>query len=768
MTRQAVGWRDDAPGRSRYPGPRPFRDSAEDRARFFGRSEEGEQLYLRVLSVPVVLHFGSSGVGKTSLLQAWLFPRLREKSFLPVMVRLNVPTETVTSAVARGLRQACEAEGLDYVEGDTGGLWELLSTTIVWRDDLLLTPLLVFDQFEEVFTIRDASCRADIAAELGAVMSGVAPARVQKAGATSSNARPSVKVVITVRENYLGELEQFSAALPGLFHERVRLEPLAEEDARKAITGPAQLLERPGEEPYWAPPFTFEASALESMLAYLRGSSGAVQPIELQLLCRYAEDVAHAKANGGGPITLTHIDLKGPRAFDDFIKKFYRKTVQRLPARQRRRTRRLCERGLLGVSGLRLMLEEAQIRDAFGVNAKSLEMLVQQRLIRREFRLHSTFYEISHDRLADTIFQARKRPLPVWVKGSVVALLFVVLYSIYSQLQAEQRLNETEELLTNTLFTSRDTLLPMRNGGIDLLEELTRVSLKFLDRQPATPRVQRLRSVAFTTMGDVYRQRENTDEALNWYKQALQIDEQLLAQEPSNRLTSKDLMVDYYRLSMTQIDVGDLVGALATHANARELAVGLEQAGDPAAERARVFEQLNYGDRLLDHSPTEALRWYLGGLAIIERLAAQDQQDRNVRALLAATHRRLGDAVVKAGQPGAGLASLQKALPLSESLATAEPANAEWQNGFSWHLVLIGRAHFALRQPELAQKTLERAVAVMKPVVERESDLEYMDTYAQALLMIGRTVEAAPVVAELRSKGWTDPTFLDLCQKSGL
>ena len=56
---------------------------------------ESEELFLRVLSVPLFVQFGKSGLGKTSLLQASLFPRLRQKPFLPVMIRLNVAEETL-------------------------------------------------------------------------------------------------------------------------------------------------------------------------------------------------------------------------------------------------------------------------------------------------------------------------------------------------------------------------------------------------------------------------------------------------------------------------------------------------------------------------------------------------------------------------------------------------------------------------------------------------------------------------------------------------
>ena len=289
--------------RSRYPGVRPFGNTPDDVARFFGRTQESEKLYLRILSVPLLVLFGKSGLGKTSLLQAGLFPRLRQKPFLPVMVRLNVADEPVGLAVARAIQRAGVAEGLELSTGPVDGLWELLAATTVWRDELLLTPVLVFDQFEEVFTLRDAAFRAELAAELGALASGKAPERLQisRSGAAGElRTPPDVKIVISLREDYLGALEEFSTAIPGLFHERLRLEPLTEDEGREATTKPGQLMPGPGEEPYWAPRFEFEPAALDGMIAYLKGSSGVIEPFQLQLLCRHAEAIAFAKRSAPG------------------------------------------------------------------------------------------------------------------------------------------------------------------------------------------------------------------------------------------------------------------------------------------------------------------------------------------------------------------------------------------------------------------------------------------------------------------------------------
>ena len=60
---------------SPWLGLRSFTEEAQ--AFFFGRSDELDDLYERVVDRPLTILFGQSGLGKTSLLQAALVPRLR-------------------------------------------------------------------------------------------------------------------------------------------------------------------------------------------------------------------------------------------------------------------------------------------------------------------------------------------------------------------------------------------------------------------------------------------------------------------------------------------------------------------------------------------------------------------------------------------------------------------------------------------------------------------------------------------------------------------
>jgi AAA+ ATPase superfamily predicted ATPase len=115
-----------------WPGLDSFEESAADY--FHGREEEGDNLLFLVAENPVTVFFGKSGLGKTSLLKAGLFPRLRERQYLPVYIRLEVRrgapgfSDQVRAALARAVAE----EGIDApAPGERESVWEYLHRTDV-------------------------------------------------------------------------------------------------------------------------------------------------------------------------------------------------------------------------------------------------------------------------------------------------------------------------------------------------------------------------------------------------------------------------------------------------------------------------------------------------------------------------------------------------------------------------------------------------------------------------------------------------------------
>src|SRR5262245_41213873 len=68
-------------------GLESFRE--ETRGYFFGRDAEIVELHQRLRSHPLLVLYGRSGLGKTSVLTAGLIPRLRDERKRPLLLRLR-------------------------------------------------------------------------------------------------------------------------------------------------------------------------------------------------------------------------------------------------------------------------------------------------------------------------------------------------------------------------------------------------------------------------------------------------------------------------------------------------------------------------------------------------------------------------------------------------------------------------------------------------------------------------------------------------------
>ncbi|HEX5869695.1 MAG TPA: hypothetical protein VFY65_04745, partial [Longimicrobium sp.] len=205
-----------------WPGLVSFPEAAE--AYFNGRDAERDDLLRLIRRETLTLLYGLSGLGKSSLLNAGLFPLLRQEHFLPVYVRLD-HAETSPAhdeQVRRALAAECAARGVEApAPRDGESVWELLHRADGGFWDVRnypVTPVLVIDQFEEVFTIgkktperRERSRR--FLADLGDLIDNRPPeALVRRLDATPDAAagyafsHPGCKIIVSMREDFLPEL----------------------------------------------------------------------------------------------------------------------------------------------------------------------------------------------------------------------------------------------------------------------------------------------------------------------------------------------------------------------------------------------------------------------------------------------------------------------------------------------------------------------------------------------------------------------------------
>ncbi|MBV9763710.1 MAG: tetratricopeptide repeat protein, partial [Acidobacteriaceae bacterium] len=545
----------------RYPGPKEFEDTPESHRRFFGRDAEIRAITQQIMASRLLVLYGNSGLGKSSLLKAGVFPVLRAEALLPIRVRLKASTDLL-KLIAESCEEVSREFNIDYSPGTGDTCWEFFKTAMFWRGDTLLLPVLVFDQFEEIFTLMDAEWRKNFALDLGPLVSGSLPPAVReklRSGTSGlSDVPPKVKVVFSLREEYYGSLQDLSSDLPTLFQDRFRLLPLDESQARDAIQKPALLdaaSDSSSASQLLSPPFHYSEETLAAMLKFLKGRSQTIEPFQLQLLCQHVEQVvveSKRLAAAQPPIEIAPDDLGGEQAMALVLRRFYANTLNQLPALERRRARELCDSGLLSPAGHRLMLQEDQIRHEYGVSATTLKYLVDRRILRQEPRLESMFYEISHDTIAQSISRTRGWRFPKkWRLALIVAAASLIVLFAFGLLtilsltreqnqtnearrKADEERNKAENLVA--FLIGEDLLSKIRPvGQLDIMEDIQREVNKSYSKTKETTDVgMRNQGLAYLNQGDLDYAHYFLQKAQGNYDSALKLFETLLSRNADN------------------------------------------------------------------------------------------------------------------------------------------------------------------------------------------------------------------------------------------
>ncbi|MCY1074314.1 nSTAND1 domain-containing NTPase [Archangium lansingense] len=432
----------------RYPGAPPFEDDETSRKVFFGRERESCVLSDQIITNRLVVVYARSGAGKTSLLKAGVAQHLRDEGFLPLFIRVNVVGRKPLELINESIGREAARQGIEYVPGRMDSLWLFVKTAELWRGDFLLTPVLIFDQFEEFFTLQPPEFRKELLEGLGALVRGVRPSAAQGSGGARevpgarqdiTDSPPAARVVLSLREDFLGFLEEAADVLPQILSQRFRLVPLSEAAAMRAFQEPSRV----DDAAFATRPFDIPSETVEQVLKILsrRGPSHVQQAqsrttielFQLQLLCQHIEELAARRQAGGADrVAVTLQDLGGESGLQSILSDFYVRVLNLIPSIQSRSAARsLCERALISPTGRRLSLEESEIERRFHLSVETLRILTQQRLLRAEPHADSVYYELSHDSLIEPILAKRqyRRELLAKVGGVLGAVLYIAIVS---------------------------------------------------------------------------------------------------------------------------------------------------------------------------------------------------------------------------------------------------------------------------------------------------------------------------------------------------
>ena len=430
----------------RYPGAPPFADLPLHRKLFFGRAADARNLVDTILAESLVVVYARSGSGKTSLINVAVKERLRSEGYAPLVVRIGKQDQNPLDAVFQGIAQSAEDQGFEHHIKSNASLWHYFKTAEFWQGDTLLKPVLVVDQFEELFTLHTQEERLAFARQVAHLLRGPAPAIDKTLLADLgdlSETPPPVKVVFSMREDFLAMLDELVPDLPNILTTRYRLSAMDREQAKQAIEGPAGVEDQVLE----APTFTYTEGTVQKIIDFLAegagpnlAEQGGINPFQIQIVCQHVEDLVLARTRSltrekRAAIAISYEDLGGATGLRETVSQFYERQLNNFNPYLRRRIQRLCEEGLANREGRRIAQEQSEIVNRFGVDPRTLGRLVDLRLLQRERRLGGNHYELSHDTLLHPVLRARRQRASWWrmarLTAAVVVLIVALMTTIY-------------------------------------------------------------------------------------------------------------------------------------------------------------------------------------------------------------------------------------------------------------------------------------------------------------------------------------------------
>jgi len=278
--------------------------TAADKAAFWGRGDEIAALYTMVTQNRLILVYGQSGTGKTSLVQCGLAGRFDQTDWYPIFVRrqsdLNQSLETALTAIT-GSPPATTADGI------AAALEDIYET-------YLRPAYLIFDQLEELFILGSAKEQERFIHSVRGVLNRPVPCRI----------------LFIIREEYLAQLYDFERVIPALFDRRLRVEPMGAAKVRQVLEGSFK-------------PFNITVSApaaavYDQIITQVSGGKAGIQLPYLQVYLDmlYRENFKQAYPNkqtaveGWLPLKLNEESVKRLGKIDNVLEKFLMEQESRI------------------------------------------------------------------------------------------------------------------------------------------------------------------------------------------------------------------------------------------------------------------------------------------------------------------------------------------------------------------------------------------------------------------------------------------------------
>jgi hypothetical protein len=334
---------------------------------FGGRGQEIFDITARLASRGILVLYGPSGFGKTSLIQAGVFPSVRRLGWHCAYVRtLTNPFVDLTAALEEQL-------GTRIIGGkpDTDPSSNIIERIKAYADE---APLLItFDQFEEFF-IRFQNNR------------DLKTAFIELIAEIESRSDINCRILFSIREDYFAHFNEFQRELPRILDNSCRVGPLSAFGAREAITKPLLLRGIP-----------FDNRLISELLDRLEKFN--FDPAFLQIVC--GELVRVASERDATALRITRADLQALGGIEGIFQRYLDNAIDELPEESRLIARLVLDALISRERTKQAMRIDDLLAEPFVTSreelAEILAALRKFRILRRDVRQSEEWFELVHE-----------------------------------------------------------------------------------------------------------------------------------------------------------------------------------------------------------------------------------------------------------------------------------------------------------------------------------------------------------------------------------
>lgn len=360
--------------------PFKFLDSytKEDKDIFFGREQEIEELYTKIFRSRLLLVYGLSGTGKSSLIQCGLGNKFNDSDWLPINIRRSgdMITSLWNGLSKYSLTPLKELKGQITPAQFKKGIQSLYL-------DHFKPVYLIFDQFEELFIFgREEERKHFVDLVAAAISSDI-----------------QCKFIFVIREEYLANLTEFEYDLPELFSNRIRIEKMSRLKALDVIEKPCKVFG-----------IEVEDKFAENLLNKISPEKNEIELTYLQVYLDKLYKIAEKqRKNTETPIRFTNKMLDDTGSITDLLGSFLEEQIAQLPNPEHALT---LLKSFVSTQGTKRQINLEEIRNNARTLGKDLEEKEITNLVTRftDLRIlrdkdESGRYELRHDALAAKIYE---------------------------------------------------------------------------------------------------------------------------------------------------------------------------------------------------------------------------------------------------------------------------------------------------------------------------------------------------------------------------